>query len=247
MMREFYPKNVPVTIAEINLSFNKLTTIPLCIKELLDANPNVSINLKNNDFWFSMYSNLPHSMMRPETKDELALAYRLNLVSTQRLLHSDFKPIDTRNGEKSSNNDTNTNTLWNTKDLLKNKIEQTGTTSSNGQNIHLNSVQSLMKNNIAFVMEYKPVQYITRHVGQFMKLLKKELGMSKRMKNYVSKLCEHSARHSVYGVSFYDLLYKVYCIINDSKHRIEMLCILKQELEDGKNTCLTGQMTRLLQ
>ena len=142
-MSEFTPQNMPRNLAQLDLSFNKLTKIPECLNTV----PFTNINLRNNDLWFNMYSKLPPSMINAGVYEELALAYRLNIIGTMTL--SDAIGILR---DKHLNVDADLlSILIDARDRTVNTGDNRGdnrgdngtgnTTYNNAQNVHLTSVQ----------------------------------------------------------------------------------------------------------
>jgi hypothetical protein len=145
-MKHFTPQNIPSTLAQLNLSFNKLCEIPKCIDGIYKDNPNININLKNNDFWYTMYSNLSATMISPETVKELLLAHKLNIVRTDKLIFA--QGILKRNNFSKE-------AEWLAKEtgitLRIRRENDINLTHNNAQNVHLSSVQSSMNESIKYI------------------------------------------------------------------------------------------------
>lgn len=241
---EFVPQNLPTTIAEIDLSFNKLKTVPPCIETLYNANHGVNYNFRNNDFWFSMYSNINPSYVYPGVIDELILAHKLNLISTCKIRYC--KKILEKNMF-----------IKDAKELARKVnlvaqiriLENTNTIYTNAQNVHLTSVQSKMKENIKYIMSYVSINPVRCSKDMFFLHICDELGLKNQNIFSIDKfrvIYDNTIPHSLYGVTFSELLYNVYNIICDSEHKETLLNILRDEIKDGINTCSTGQITRIV-
>jgi hypothetical protein len=231
-MREFTPQNISNNLAELNLSFNKLKEIPRCIEALYDYNKHIVINLSQNDFWYTMYSDLPSSLISPQTMPELVFANKLNLLSLTKLKYC-------ANILKEKNYSKEAETLAKQIGIrLKvHQYEEAKNTFSNSQNVHLTSIQSEMKQNMSYISNYKPKNPITDK-NKFMVMLQKELNIDSAIYYDLSLLVEKK--------SYYDVLYKVFYICKESQHKNDLYKILKNEIIDGIKTCLTGQITRLI-
>jgi hypothetical protein len=250
-MTEFIPENMPMNLAELNLSFNKLTKIPTCLNTIQGTN----VNLKNNDLWFNMYSKLPPSMIKPGVYKELALAYRLNLIGTLTLLDAISILRD-----KQLNEDANLlSILIDARDRTVNTGDNRGdnrgdngsgnTTYNNAQNVHLTSVQKSMANSISYIMKYrfkyKDTDPEISEIDYIRKALR-DINISKKLTKRIMKKCNDRIPHSIYNVNFIDVLISVFTIIYESELKDTLLIIMRDEVQDGINTCFTGQITRMV-
>jgi hypothetical protein len=71
-----------------------------------------------------------------------------------------------------------------------------------------------------------------------------EMKCEKQLRKFIRK--QMNVKHSVYQMTFGDVLYKVYSVICCLQNKRMLLNILHDELKDGQNTCLTGQITRMV-
>lgn len=232
-IQEFIPQNMPTQLAELDLSFNKLRKIPECISVL----NNTQINLRNNDFWFTMYSDLNPAMIGTGVANELALAYKLNLISTSKVKYAiNILRDKTLNAEAA---------LLSRLTLIELEVRRKdgNSTSTNKQNVHLTSVQESMKRSVEFVLAYK---YMNIPTEKLIQMTITDMNCSDILSEQIRERCSDATIHSVYKASYSDVFIRVLSIIYDSRHKDTLLNIMRAELEDGMNTCLTGQITRMV-
>jgi len=229
MMESFEPAHMPIHLAQLNLSFNKLKEIP----RVLNNTHNININLQNNDFWFSMYSDLSPTLVSPATIPELILAHKLNLLSTAKL-SSAQKILQQKNFNEESRHLARiiTNTIQQRQVTINN-------TATNKQNVHLESIQDSLTKSLQYVMEYIP----TKPKPTLDEILKQ---IDPYLAQHIRAKCQDQIEHSKYHATYKDIFLQVYAIINDSPHKETLHGILLQEIQDGMNTCLTGQITRMV-
>lgn len=252
-MSEFTPQNMPRNLAQLDLSFNKLTKIPECLNTV----PFTNINLKNNDLWFNMYSKLPPGMINAGVYEELALAYRLNIIGTMTLSDAicilRYKHLNTDADLLSILIDARDRTV-NTGDNRGDNRGDNGTgntTYNNAQNVHLTSVQKSMANSISYIMKYRN-KYKDTNAGagigeiDYIRKALRDMNVSKKLTKRIIKKCGDTICHSIYNVNFIDVLISVCSIIYESEHKDTLLIIMHDELKDGINTCFTGQITRMV-
>jgi hypothetical protein len=233
-IREFIPQNLPTQLAQLDLSFNKLRKIPECISIL--NKQSTYINLYNNDFWFTMYSNLSNSMIGNGIARELALAHKCNLISTIKIKYAIGILRD--------------KLLFDEADLLltltriefdKRRKDDNNTT-TNKQNVHLTSVQETMKKSIEFVLAYKSsVVSIQKAID--------DMECSDILAEQIRERCSDPTIHGIYKASYESVFKSVFSIIYDPynfTHKETLLNVMRAEIQDGMNTCLTGQITRMV-
>lgn len=234
LMREFRPESIP-TLAQLNISFNNLQEIPQCIEPMWNANRNLSLNLRNNDFWWSMYSDLSNSMISPQTVKELGLAHKLGMLGTQKLVYAQ-RVLDSKRHSIEAK--------WLSKQIdttLRLRKDEAHTTHNNSENIHLSSIQRAAESALEHILSYRPKHRLETNIENII------VGIvcSKELADHIRTVCSLGVVHSTYKTSFKDVLIKVYAMITDHSERKTLLDILRQELSDGMSTCLTGQITRL--
>lgn len=230
-LQEFRPQNTPQNLAELNLSFNKLKLIPRCLERLPSA---TSINLKNNDFWFDMYSDISPGMISPEVVDELILAHKLNLLGTSKILYAINILEQKRFTDEAKALQRATRVQY---EIRKKEVK---TTADNAQNVHLTSVQEGMADSIRYLKSYNSMHYIAKDK------IKSILNLDAHDWDKIQTLCNNQNKHSIYQMTYFEVLTKVLQIIYDSPHKSTLLEILRDELIDGLESCFTGQITRMV-
>ena len=230
-MRSFIPQHIPIVLAELDLSFNKLTQIPTCVSLLHDNK--VKINLKNNDLWFTMYSDLSTSIIGIGVALELYMAHKLNLVSTTKIMTT-IRILEYKE-------------LYNEAILLKNltkmnmeiRRKEIFNTTQNAQNVHLTSIQDSMTNSIKFIMSHEemPLEIAINNL-----LNGNDIDFMKDIRDR----CDITMLHSIYKANYKQILLRVCTIIDKSSHKTTLWGILRNEILDGMDTCLTGQITRMV-
>ena len=233
-MKVFEPQHLPNNLAQINLSFNNLKTIPLSIVAL---NNNPQINLRNNDFWFNMYSDLSPAMIGLGVSEELGNAYKLNLISTSKVRYAIYILENKKLYLEAQ-------TLARLANIqMEIRKHEYKTTSDNKQNVHLNSVQNTTQNSIEFIMRSVIHNDSSDFIDKALKDLKFDKNMYEKM---LIKCNDETLRHDKFNVSFSDIFIRVMMLIYSSSDKETLLKILKDELEDGIDTCLTGQISRMV-
>jgi hypothetical protein len=230
-LQEFRPQNIPQNLAELNLSFNKLKLIPRCLEHLPSA---TRINLANNDFWFNMYSNISPAMISPEAIEELILAYKLNLIGTSKILyaidilHEKNYPDVARALERI------------TCQQFEVRKTEVKSTADNAQNVHLTSVQNSMANAIKFLYSYNShYKFNQNHIKSILQFPDDKW-------DQIKLLCDSTNKHSIYHMTYFQVLTKVLQVIHESPYKDTMLEVLRDEIIDGLDTCFTGQITRMV-
>jgi hypothetical protein len=217
-------------IAFIDLSFNKLTKIPNILGGFTG-----SLDLKNNDFWFTEFSGLPYHKIKEA--QELMLAYQLNLVSTYNIKYAIL--------------------VLNNKNLYieKNKLEHflniehenrgnyINTTYNNCQNVHLISIQKSTEKSIIYVMLH--IVY-TDNMKKLINDCFSMINLTPEQKDTIRKLCYSNTIHPIYKVTFYDIFSRVFSIIIQNKNKKTIIKIFEQDLVDSLDSCYTGIITRII-
>lgn len=237
-LKEFRPENVPNNLAELNLSFNKLKEIPRCLEHI--HKKAVKINLSNNDFWFNMYSDISPGMISAGVVDELKLAYTMNLIGTskifvavQALIEKDLV-YEARTLKEHANL------------TIVIRRKHASTTAENAQNVHLTSVQDGMEAAIEYINNYTPL-HNTIGIDRLSAVRHLSHDLGAKTWQAIEQLCNTNNRHSIYKMTYFEVLYKVYQIICDNpSDKPVLLAILRDELYDGIGTCFTGQITRMV-
>lgn len=243
MMEEFSPQYIPITIAELDLSFNNLKSIPKYIEQLYDQNNFIKYNFNGNDLWFLMYSDLQPSLISHATINDLAFAYKLNLISTDkiRFCHKVLTEKKMHTDALELYNRVNLTLLYRSEE------KKLTTTYNNPQNVHLNSVQENINKNIQYIFSY-PIsnEYENYDKQMFLNIFYRNINVNYFIKQKLITIFKNDTIHSHYCISFYDIINKVFRIIMELPEKKELLNILRDEIIDGIDTCTTGRITRVV-
>ena len=63
---------------------------------------------------------------------------------------------------------------------------------------------------------------------------------------HVQKMCRCTTICSRVGVTYKEILERVWAISDEHEHRDAIRSVLKEEIQDGMKMCFTGQVTRLV-
>ena len=214
-MEEFIPKNYPNKLAELDLSFNFLKKVPLC----LESNRNAKINLGHNEFWYQQKFNI--SNIESSKTSEIKLAHELNLIGTDKVQ----KVIDVyKNNNKAV---VDLVTVLNTEKPIV----------SNKQSVHLTSVENSTLKSIEYILKKRtpPLDLTTLNNIITTFDLDSEFTLDRFNKQM---------KHNIYNTTYIDIFYKVYCIIIDLNND-ELMNLFIEEVKDSTCTCLTGQLVRM--
>lgn len=124
----------------------------------------------------------------------------------------------------------------------------------NNQNVHASSVQTSVNSSLRYILDYKP-----KHTPSlnFVDDIKAAMRTKRKWYEYfipstycmneVSFLdawCKDTTMHSVHGVTYKNLLERVWWIIEDHPHKDAMIDVLKEELLASRFVCFTGRFSR---
>jgi hypothetical protein len=70
--------------------------------------------------------------------------------------------------------------------------------------------------------------------------------LTEQTKREILNYCDDTTEHSIYLITYADLLVYVWNRIMKSEHKQDICNILNQEINDGLCMCFTGRLTRLL-
>ena len=222
------------TIASIDLSFNNLTNIPKCFYTLMKSNPFIQTNLKNNDFWFNAYSNVSQRFIVAGNKQEIKLAHQLNLVG------SNVLALFTQFEEDSSSSSSLKDNVMN---AIIDRDRNVRTTYANPENVHLASIQKHMRRNLEIIEQGSDSAGDLGKSPAFLQEMKEVLRCEY---SDFAHIIENETYHPGYDTMAYRVLYNVFRVIQRHEHADTMFQVLKQEMNDSKNTCTSGQITRLV-
>lgn len=120
------------------------------------------------------------------------------------------------------------------------------TTSENGQNVHLSSIQESFGDSVEKIMTHPAKKHI-----MFLEEMRDYYGTwysfvwSPSVVRHARSMCKTTTISSRHGVRYAELLERVWAISDAHEHRDTIRAILKQEILDGARMCFTGQITRI--
>lgn len=221
-VKHFTSSVLPKGLVQIDLSYNKLQEIPQCVYDAYISTPNIRVYLKNNDLWFSMYSDLSPSYISPKTINELMKAHRMNLVSTQKVRYAiavlrekkfvkEAKDLSEKIGEQ-----------------IKQRVDDGGLTWDNKENVHFMSVQDSVSQAIEKLYQIPTPPSVDTIV---------DIISDAELRKHVEKDIEEFPEYATLAKKVYDVA-KLF--------GVDMQIII-DELKDGMvDTCLTGKIRRIV-
>jgi hypothetical protein len=158
----------------------------------------------------------------------------LNILSTNKLSYA-VKILKEKKFTKEAN------WLSEQVDISLNKLknEQPKNIYSNPQNVHLNSITDKTQQSIKLIMEYSINNHnidINKYINTFDKLVRDDIHFH----------INNPIKHGIFGCTFHALFLQVLLIARETEYFQSILFIINDELRSGLKTCLTGQMTRLV-
>ena len=119
------------------------------------------------------------------------------------------------------------------------------TTSENSQNVHLSSIQESFGDSVAYIMKHPAPKRIIflDEMSDYYRLW--YTFWTPSVVRHARSMCKLTTVSSRHGVTYAELLERVWAISDVHEHRDTIRAILKQEIRDGSSMCFTGQITRL--
>ena len=230
-------QELPSSLAFVDLSHNRMRTVPGAVYDLFERKRGgVTINLRNNDFWFTQYTALPVAMLSPSTVGELVRAHRMNLVSTT-TLRSAVNVLRHKEHVKAADA-----LLSDIEAALKRRVEDGGYTWDNAENAHGAGVKASVE---------ASVERIMRMVGTEEKG-DRVMSADELAASYVSRGAADAdiqadlARHFREDPSYAKLARKVLEVASSHRERDAVLAVLAAEVREGLCTCRSGRVARLV-
>jgi len=113
---------------------------------------------------------------------------------------------------------------------------------NDGQNIHNHSIQQSINTSISKIMA-KPLK--TKEDFIMNEILMDTI-LTSKTKELLIEYSNNSDYHSVLLITFKELLFYIWELIQENEHRNEIKAILNIEISDAECKCFTGRLTRLL-
>lgn len=242
-MMHTFEVELPPTIGMLDISFNKLTNIPMCVEplrrfvmdEVKDAvyhnvRNTCKIHMHHNDFWWDMYSSIAPSRVNRESIIELERAHRWMTLSTVKFRDAlnHLKPEERVKYQ-----------------LIVNIVK---TTYDNGQNVHISSVQTSMDRAMQIISERRNLMdqpkehlFIDKLVGRLF-----SNGRFNDLRHQFRMDCVMPTKHSRYDVTFGDMCEAMYMIVKDMTEAQAIFDIMAEEYDRVHKLCYTGKMTHLV-
>ncbi len=110
---------------------------------------------------------------------------------------------------------------------------------NDGQNIHNHTIQTSFRNSLTNLLKDKTTINLETVKNE---IISNEI-LTEQTKREILNYCDDPTEHSIYLITYSDLLIYVWSRI---RNKDEILKILNQEITDGLCMCFTGRMTRLL-
>ena len=234
-------KVLPASVKQLDLSRNGLTDLP----DWLPALPeDVVVNLSENNFWFTAYRNL--SLNRHIDDDLVRLARRyFGCTVASRLEETRRRKERIEAFELELQR----------QDLpTQRRVQTVGTrlTAEDAQNVHTTSVQQSVDRSLDYILKFPvprdsnylqnmQMRYVRRAGWRFWRYP----GVRRHMKS-VCTLCADNTVHSRFGVTFAEVLERVWAITQNHEHRNTMEDVLWEEIASGVGYCFTGRFSRLV-
>ena len=216
----FAPTSIAVArMAQIDLSFNRLTAIPAC---LWGDKGGCAVSLQGNDFWYAAFSGLSNSRVDETTAPELLVAYRLGVVGTRALL-------DAQGALRSKGK------AVPALDAAVNEFDKRPEVSThvNAENVHLASVQTSSDAALRWLLAYRVKRFTSEG----------KIAKQAAVRKTREVIDAAGLRRCVTG-RVYEVLHQVVLVLVD--RGLTDFSAVVDELRDGADQCLTGRISRLV-
>lgn len=123
------------------------------------------------------------------------------------------------------------------------------TTAEDGQNVHLPSIQRSFGDSVKHIMEHT-----ARKNPDFLSEMREYYGAggffscftrTPAIVKHVQLMCVCPTICSRQGVTYKEILERVWAISGEHEHKDAIRSVLKSEIQDGMRMCFTGQVTRI--
>ena len=127
--------------------------------------------------------------------------------------------------------------------ILNNRVRKNNMVYNDKQNIHNHHIQNSFRNSLNNIL--KDTQLLNLQTIK-QQILENNI-LTEQTKREILNYCDDSnAMHSIFLITYSDLLIYVWSRITFSANKDEILQVLNQEISDGLCMCFTGRLTRLL-
>lgn len=256
---EEFEVELPLSLRDLDLSFNKLTRLPAClerIRELVivadrpddDDDDGVTssqdgerrhdaarcrLELRNNNFWFCEYTDVTPGRVNRDTMVELTRAHDWGLLSASKLRRAMDHLLD---GTR-----------------VQHAVTHHRTTYADPQNVHKSSVQTSVKEALARLMawtESLPDVRVPPNLRafdpRFVETLIRRMALSKIAAAQFRVDCADATVHGTLQVTFGNLCELLLRFVSAQPAAKEIFAVMGQEYARNVKVCFTGKVTHLL-
>ncbi len=255
-------KSIGNNLLHVNLSYNNLTDLP---SWLLDLNEETQLTLMPNKFWFNAYSNI--SLNREIYDYHIKIANRFFSTSLgTKLIHT--RMISNNQVERDTENELRP-VIFNVdayypvvlrpelappaynpiNPVMPNHYTSTTkTTAEQAQNVHNSdiqdsfskSVENIMRNSAPSIPDY------LNKIWWYYLFDGINIQANLSFINLVKSNCNIPSVVSRNGVTYAEILERIWAISEVHEHKKAIREVLRDEITAGKTVCFTGKVTRLV-
>lgn len=259
---------LPKDITHVDITFNKFNDLPSWVA---DISTNIKINLFPNKYWFSSYSNISLNRKIEDHHIKIAQRYfsgelvRKMLITRgfstepdfpsaspqpRKLTHEEYQEWrrnQRRARENLLNRYPNGNNLAVAPPVI-NGLAARKTTAEQAQNVHNSDIQDSFSKSVSNIMKFNAPK-ISNYLNQIKKYYFFDgfnIVSNTKFIFCVLSNCRENIMVSKCGVTYNQILQKIWEISNINPHKKEIRRILRNEINDGIGYCFTGRVTRLV-
>ena len=244
-------------ITHINLSYNNLTDLP---SWLVGLNPNVNLSLMPNKFWFNAYSNISLNKTICDYHIEIANRFFSTGLGAK-LIHT--RMIANNQIERTDDNllvpvrfranayypyVPNQNPHHEYPRPTNNQLVRARTTAEQAQNVHNSDIQDSFSKSVSKIMA-NPAPRIPDYLNKiWWYYLFDGINIPGNLLfvGLVKSNCSINSVVSRNGVTYAEILERIWGISEIHEHRKEIRNVLREEITAGAMVCFTGKVTRLV-
>jgi hypothetical protein len=265
-----FPQNLPNNLISINVSNNSISKLPdnncfppniqfvelssnslLDLPEwLLELNPNTTIRLMPNRFWFNAYSEISlnkkiHGYHIQIAERFFGAGLRNKLIKTKdRSINEAYIRPLRRNDIDILNIRDNTNIIANQHRPIMNM----NTTAEQSQNVHNSDIQNSFSKSVTNIMQ-NPAPKISNCFNKIRWhyiLDGKNIFANLKLLSIIKLDYSSPSIVSRNGVTYSEILERIWAISEIHEYKNEIRNVLRDEIIAGKDVCFTGKVTRLV-
>lgn len=235
---------LPRTLRRLDLSFNYLERLPACLEGIRDLvihagapsattrrrDRTCALDLRNNEFWFAKYSNLPLGRVSLETIVELARANEWGLLSTASL-HEAMRHVGLA-GPAAAH-------------VMQTRVTRLKRTYENAQSVHIPAVQRSVRDVVTRLeafCEASAQDFDPAFVGK----LVKNMQMTREHEVIFRQDCSRPEAHGALGTTFGRLCHMLMAFVDAQENASEIYEVMGREYAANAKVCFTGKVTHLL-